>query len=105
MLLILGLVGAALVAGAFVYLAVKLTVSVLKMFKTKKNSKVMAAAVKDLIRQAPTMKLDDLDEDDVILAEYDEDKDDLVDDIQIATDVDIRVSNILDMSGGIVVFD
>ena len=105
MLMILGLVGAALLAGAFVYLAVKLTISVLKKCKTKKNSKVMAAAVKDLIRQAPTMKLDDLDGDDVILAEYDEDKDDLVDDIQIATDVDARVSGILDTNGGIVVFD
>ena len=51
------------------------------------------------------MKLDDLDGDDVILAEYDEDKDDLVDDIQIATDVDARVSGILDTNGGIVVFD
>lgn len=105
MFAILGLVAAALVAGAVIYLAVKLTVSFLKKYRKKKNSKVMAATVKDLIRNAPTMSLDDLDDDDVILAEYDEEEDELVQDISIADDVDDRVGRILDMNGGIVVFD
>ena len=105
MLIMLGLVATALAVGALVYLTVKLTVSFLKKYRQKKNSKVMAATVKDLIKQAPTMKLDDLDADDVILAEYDEDEDELVQDISVANDVDTRVSDILDTNGGIVVFD
>ena len=66
---IIGLIGSALAIGAVVYLAVKLTVSFLKKYKQKKNSKIMAAQVKDLIKNAPTMSLDDLDDDDVVLAE------------------------------------
>lgn len=105
MLMILGLIAAAIAAGALVYLAVKLTISFLKKYKQKKVSKVLAAKVGDLVRKAPTMKLDDLDDDDVILAEYDEDEDELVQDISVANDVDIRVSDILNTNDGIVVFD
>lgn len=102
---ILGFVAIALAAGAIVYLAVKLTISVLKTYRKKKTSKVMAATVGDLIKQAPSMKLEDLDDDDVILAEYDEDEDELVQDIAVARDTDRRVTNVLDANGGIVVFD
>lgn len=105
MLVMLGLIAAALAAGALIYLAVKLTVAVLKQYRMKKNSKVLVTMVKDLIKQAPTIKLDDLDDDDVILAEYDEDEDKLVQDISAARNVDGHVRDILNMNGGIVVFD
>lgn len=105
MLVIFGLVAGALAVGAIGYLTVKLTVSFLKKYRRKKNSKIMAAEVKDLIKKAPTMKLSDLDDDDVILVEYDEDNDELVQDVSIANDVDDRISDILNSNGGIVVFD
>ena len=65
----------------------------------------MVAQVKDLIKNAPTMSLDDLDDDDVVLAEYDEDEDELVQDISISRDNDEKVSSILKNNGGIVVFE
>ena len=102
---IIGLIGSALAIGAVIYLAVKLTISFLKKYKQKKNSKVMAAQVKDLMKNAPTMSLDDLDDDDVVLAEYDEDEDELVQDISISKDNDEKVSRILKNNGGIVVFE
>lgn len=102
---VIGLIGGALAIGAVVYLAVKLTISFLKKYRQRKNSKVMAAQVKDLIKNAPTMSLDDLDDDDVVLAEYDEDEDELVQDITISQDNDEKVTNILKNNGGIVVFD
>lgn len=95
----------AIAVGAIVYLMVKLTISFLKKYRKKKTSKIMAAQVKDLIKNAPTMSLDDLDEDDVILAEYDEDADELVQDISVSQDTDERVTDILEDNGGIVVFD
>ena len=102
---IIGLIGSALAIGAVVYLTVKLTVSFLKKYKQKKNSKVLAAQVKDLIKNAPTMSLDDLDDDDVVLAEYDEDEDELVQDISISRDTDEKVSGIIKNNGGIVVYE
>ncbi|MDD3417060.1 MAG: hypothetical protein PHY47_24205 [Lachnospiraceae bacterium] len=105
LLAIIGVLGAALLTGAVVYLAIKLTVSVLKSYRKKKTSKIMAAQVKDLIKQAPTMSLDDLEDDDIVLAEYDPEEDDLVQDITIAQDIDSKVANIVDGNGGIVVFD
>ena len=69
---IIGLIGSALAIGAVVYLAVKLTVSFLKKYKQKKNSKIMAAQVKDLIKNAPTMSLDDLDDDEPVAGIIDE---------------------------------
>ena len=102
---IIGLIGAALAVGAVVYLAVKLTISFLKNYRKKKNSKIMAAQVKDLIKNAPSMSLDDLDDDDIVLAEYDEEEDELVQDISFSKDNDAKVSNILKNNGGIVVFE
>ena len=65
----------------------------------------MAAQVKDLIKNAPTMSLDDLDDDNIVLAEYDEDEDELVQDISVSKDNDEKVSSILKNNGGIVVFE
>lgn len=102
---IIGLIGSALAIGAVVYLSVKLTISFLKKYKKKKNSKVMAAVVRDLVKNAPTKSLDDLDDEDVVLAEYDEYEDELVQDISISRDYDEKVSSILKNNGGIVVFE
>lgn len=104
-LTIMGVLGAALLAGAVAYLATKLTVSVLKSYRKKKTSKIMVAQVKDLIKHAPTMSLDELEDDDIVLAEYDPEEDDLVQDITIAHDIDSKVANIVGGNGGIVVFD
>lgn len=105
MLIALALIAGALAVGAVVYLTVKLTVSFLNKYKKRKTSRVMAAQVKDLVKNAPTMSLDELEDDDVIIAEYDEDEDELVQDISISKDTDDRVTNILKNNGGIVVFD
>ena len=105
LLTIIGLVAGAFALGAVIYLAYKLTVSFLKTYKKKKTSKIMAAQVKDLIKNAPTMSLDDLEDDDIVLAEYDPEDDELVQDISVAKDVDDKVSNIVGGNGGIVVFE
>lgn len=55
------------------------------------------------MKTAPEMKLDDLDEEDVIVAEYDEDEDELVQDVSIAHDVDNRVRDVIERNSGIVV--
>lgn len=101
----IALIAAAFAAGSLVYLAIKLTISFLKKYKKNKNSKIIATTFKDLAKRAPTMKIDDLDDDDVIIAEYDEEEDELVQDISIANDVDSRVRDILDNNDGIVVFE
>lgn len=105
-MIIAGCILAALELGTIVYLAVKLTISLLKKYKLKKNSKVVAGAIKDIIKNAPTMSLDDLpDEDDIIIAEYDEEKDELVQDISVSKDTDERVRSLIENNGGVVVFD
>lgn len=109
MVVTVGLIATAIVGalaiGAVVYLAYILTVSFLKKYRKKKNSKVLAANVKDLIKNAPKMKFDDLEDDDVILAEYDEEEDELVQDISVAKDTDESVRKILNNNEGIVVFE
>lgn len=109
MVVTVGLIATAIVGalaiGAVVYLACKLTVSFLKKYRKKKNSKVLAAKVKDLIKNAPTMKFDDLEDEDVILAEYDEEDDELVQGISVAKETDDSVKNILNRNEGIVVFE
>lgn len=103
--ILIALVGSALLAGAVVYLTEKLTVLFLKKYKKKKETKVMAAFAHDLIKDAPTMSLDDLEDEDVVLAEYDEDEDELVQDISISKDNEERISDIIKNNGGIVVFE
>lgn len=105
MLAIIGLIAGAFALGMVIYLGYKLTVAVLKSYRKKKTSKIMAAQVKDLIKNAPSMSLDDLDDDDIVLAEYDPEEDELVQDISVANDVDSKVSNLVGGNGGIVVFD
>ena len=105
-MLIAGCILAALAIGAWIYLAVKLTISFLKKYRTKKNSKILAVYVKDIIKKAPTISLDDLpDEDDVIIAEYDEEEDELVQEMSVSKNVDEKVRSTLNNNGGIVIFE
>ena len=105
-MLIAGCILAALAIGALIYLTVKLTISFLKKYRTKKNTKIFAGIVKDIIKKAPTRSLDDLpDEDDVIIAEYDEEEDELVQDMNVSSDVDDKVKDMLKNNGGIVIFE
>ncbi len=105
-MMIAGCILAALAIGALIYLAVKLTISFLKKYRTKKNSKIFAGYVKDIIKEAPTMSLDDLpDEDDVIIAEYDEEEDELVQEMSVSKNVDEKVRSMLNNNGGIVIFE
>lgn len=104
LVVIIGLIATALLAGAVIYLG-KLTIKTLKSFRQRATSKILAGKAKDLLKEAPTIKLDDLKEDDVIMAEYDEEADELVQDITISKDVDDRVNNILDDNDGIVIFE
>lgn len=100
--IIIGLICAAIVAGTFI-LITKLTVSFLKSYRKKKTSKVLAAKLKELVKTAPEMKLDDLEEDNVVVAEYDEEEDKLVQEINIAQDVDSRVKDVIEQNNGVVV--
>ena len=45
------------------------------------------------------------DEDDVIIAEYDEEEDELVQDMNVSSDVDDKVKDMLKNNGGIVIFE
>lgn len=103
--IIISLIISAIMAGTVVYLAFKLTIDVLKAYKKKKDTKIITAYLKDVFKAAPKKKLDDLDDDDVILAEYDEDNDELVQEINIAKDVGDKVKGILDDNDGMVVFE
>jgi len=105
---IAGIVFAAILAGSVIYILAKITINYLKKYRKKKNSKILAAQVKDMIKRAPTLSLDDLpdiDEDDVLLAEYNDEEDELVQDITVAKDIDEKVIGILNSNEGIVVFD
>lgn len=105
-MLIAGCILAALAVGALIYLAVRLTISYLKKYRKKKNSKILAGCVKDIVKNAPHMNLDDLpDDDDIIIAEYDEEEDELVQDLTISKDNDEKVKETLRKNGGIVVFE
>ena len=106
---ILGMIGAAILAGAIVYIAVRLTMSFIKGYRKRKTSKVLGATVKDLINNGnfPHHALDDLDDDDIVLAEYDPEKDELVQDIGISKEDnnDKKVEDFFKANGGIVIFE
>lgn len=105
-MIIAGCILAALAIGAFIYLMGKLTVSFLKKYRTKKYTKIFVASVGDIIKKAPIMNIDDLpNENDVIIVEYDEEADELVQDMRVSNDIDEKVKNILNENGGIVIFE
>lgn len=105
LLMIIGLIVSALVVGAVIYLTEKLTVSFLKKYKQKKDTVLLAMYVKDMVKNAKKMSLDDLDDDDVILAEYDEENNKLVQDISVSKNTEEKVIHLLDDNEGIVVFN
>lgn len=111
-MLILGLIASALAIGAVVYLAIKLTVSFIKNYRKRKQSKIVAADMKAIVKEMaknPSVKkvsFDDLDdlEDNTIIAEYDEDADELVQ-VGRTDDVDVSVSNLLRRNNGVVMIE
>ena len=108
LLTIVGIIIAALFAGLVVWLTIKITKSFFQKFRKKNTSKIVCGKVKDIAKNAPTVNLDDLpDDDDVIIAEFDEDEDELTQDIAIARNMDIdpSIEKILNDNGGIVVFE
>ena len=103
--IIIGLIISAIIAGTVVFLGFKLTTAVLKAYRKKRDAKIITAYLKAVCKDAPRKKFDDLDDDDVILAEYDEDNGELVQEINIAEDVDDKMKRILDDNDGMVVFE
>ncbi len=73
------------IAGLIVYLTAKLTIKFLKMYRKKKQSKMILAKMRSLMKDIPdkekrTYSFDDLEkmEDETVIAEYDEDADEIV---------------------------
>lgn len=110
MLTILALIGGALAVGAVVYLAVKLTISVIKNFRKRKNSKIVATDMKEIMKALAKdssvghVSFDDLDDDDTVVAEYDEENDEIVQ-TQVATEKDDKVDSLLKRNNGVVIIE
>ncbi|MCD7810946.1 MAG: hypothetical protein LUG91_03685 [Ruminococcus sp.] len=112
----LGLLAAAIIAG-IAYLAYRVTTSFLKKYRKKKDSQLVMASVGALIgsatkKQKNRMTLAELDaleehEDDVVLAEYDEDEDELVqqDFVDPEKWMDDNVETALDQNDGVLVIE
>lgn len=109
MLAVLGMIATALAVGGIVYLVVKLTVNFIKTYRKRKNSKVVAADMKQLIKAAAKdpnvghVSFDDLD-DDTVIAEYDEEKDEIVQ-TNVSDDVDDKVTNLIRRNNGVMIIE
>lgn len=109
MLAVLGMIATALAVGGIVYLVVKLTVNFIKTYRKRKNSKVVAADMKQLIKAAAKdpnvghVSFDDLD-DDTVIAEYDEEKDEIVQ-TNVSDDVDDKVTNHIRRNNGVMIIE
>lgn len=109
MLAVLGMIATALAVGGIVYLVVKLTVNFIKTYRKRKNSKVVAADMKQLIKAAAKdpnvghVSFDDLD-DDTVIAEYDEENDEIVQ-TNVSNDVDDRVTNLIRRNNGVMIIE
>lgn len=109
MLAILGLIAGAIAIAGLVYLVARITIKWLKQWKTRKQNKVVALEAEALMKEIaknpdiPHVSLDDLDDDDVILAEYDPDDDEIVNTgyADEAGDID----RVLNSNDGIVILD
>lgn len=109
MLTILALIGGALAVGAVVYFAVKLTISVIKEFRKRKNSKIVGACIdklKDLAKDPNVghVSFDDLDDDATVVAEYDEETDEIVQ-TKVANERDDKVDSLLKRNNGVVIIE
>lgn len=109
MLAVLGMIATALAVGGIVYLVVKLTVNFIKTYRKRKNSKVVAADMKQLIKAAAKdpnvghVSFDDLD-DDTVIAEYDEENDEIVQ-TNVSDDVDDKVTNLIRRNNGVMIIE
>lgn len=110
MIAVLGMILAALAIGGIVYLAVKLTVNFIKNYRKRKQSKVVAAEMKQLMKEVAKdpnvghVSFDDLNEDDTVIAEYDEENDEIVQ-TNLANDVDSKVDSLLSRNNGVVIIE
>lgn len=110
--MILGAILGAIALGAMVYIAVKVTISFIKNYRKRKNSKIVAVDMKRLIKEQAKnpsvgrISFDDLEdmEDDIVLAEYDEEDDDIVQ-INNADDYDDKVDTLLRRNRGVVIIE
>lgn len=109
MLAILGLLVGAIAIAGLAYLVGKITIKWLKQWKTRKQNKVVAVEAQALMKEiakSPNVahvNLDDLDDDDVILAEFDPDDDEIIS-TGYADDAG-DISRILDSNDGILILD
>ena len=108
-LAILGLIAGAIAIGGLVYLIASITVKWLKSWKTRKQNKIVAAEAKDLMKAIAKdpniahINLDSLDDDDVVIAEYDPDSDEIT---QTGyADSAGELENVLESNNGIVILD
>ncbi len=109
---LLGLIAGALIIGGIVYLAVKLTIHVIKTYRKRKHSKVVMADMNKVLKemaknpQAGRISMNDLDEleDDTLMAEYDEDRDEIVQ-YHLANDVDTKVNHLINKNDGMVIIE
>lgn len=109
MLAILGMIATAIAVGGLIYLAVKLTVSFIKNYRKRKQSKIVAADMKQLVKAAAKdpnvghVSFDDL-EDGTVIAEYDEYNDEIVQ-THMAEDVDDKVDNLIRRNNGVMIIE
>lgn len=112
MLGVLGLLVGAIAIAGLAYLVGRITIKWLKQWKTRKQNKVVAVEAQSLIKEiakSPDIAhvslddLEDLDDDDVILAEYDPDDDEIISTgyADEAGDID----RVLNSNNGIVILD
>ncbi len=101
-----------LIAGAIIYMAVRLTIDVIKRFRKRRNSKVVLADMKDIMKEAaknPNVShasFEDLDkiEGQTVIAEYDESTDEIVQ-CEIAKEQDSKVDSFIRSNNGIVILE
>lgn len=109
MLGILGLIAGAIAVAGIVYAVAKITIKWLKTWKTKKQNKIVAVEAEEMLKaiaKDPSIahaNLDELGDDDVILAEYDAD-DDSIEKVEIGDEAG-EIDGFLNRNNGIMVFD
>lgn len=107
--ILLGIVGA-LAIGAVVYFAVKLTISLIKNFRKRKNSKIVTADMSQVMKAVAKdpnvahVSFDDLDDNDTVVAEYDEETDEIVQ-VKVAKEKDDKVDSLLKRNNGVVIIE
>lgn len=103
----------ALAIAGLAYILVKVTISFIKKFKKKKSSQIVMANMKDMIKNIPykekrTYSFEELEkiEDEVVMAEYDEYSDKLVQAEFVGDEgMDNKLENALKCNGGIIVIE